>query len=77
MLFCFGDEVFSFDFIIIFVSLDSTSGSLQHSEATSPMVVSPHSPPGSPMETSPMPSKFSGFDVIASAFQALVSNGKV
>jgi len=24
-----------------------------------------------------MPSKFSGFDVIASAFQALVSNGKV
>ncbi|KAH3833861.1 hypothetical protein DPMN_107177, partial [Dreissena polymorpha] len=65
------------------VILDCT-GSLRDSAATSPMAVSPRSPPGSPMECLPsnlpsnQPTTSGGIhDVVARAFQALINTDDI
>lgn len=58
--------------------MDSTSGSIRDSATTSPMVISPRSPPGSPMEQVP-PVTPGGLqavhDVVTRAYHTLMNTG--
>ncbi|XP_053397933.1 intermembrane lipid transfer protein VPS13D-like isoform X2 [Mercenaria mercenaria] len=58
------------------ITMDSASGSIRDSAATSPMMTSPKSPPGSPMEHAPTVSTSGGLqDVVSRAFQTLINIG--
>ncbi|KAL4233287.1 Vacuolar protein sorting-associated protein 13D [Mactra antiquata] len=63
------------------IVMDSTSGSIRDSAATSPTMMSPRSPPGSPIEHYPSVSSSSGIqgavqDVMSRAFQVLTNIGE-
>jgi hypothetical protein len=59
--------------------MDSTSGSIHESTTTSPMMTSPRSPPGSPMEYPPPVTTSGGLqavqDVVSRTYQALINIG--
>lgn len=62
--------------------MDSTSGSIRDSATTSPLMMSPRSPPGSPMESvAPVvpPGGIQGAvqDVVSRAYQALMNIGMI